>query len=85
VCGKPQPSSCVGPPLGAAFRISTLDHAAALVVMARSVILVRPSGGRGHAPYGARRGKPRPYKVPRHVGLRPTGRAALQPDCYHSP
>jgi hypothetical protein len=40
-------SSCVGPSLGAAFR-------------ARSVILGRPSGGRGHAPYGARRGKPRP-------------------------
>jgi len=47
---------CVGPPLGAAFRISTFDHAAALAVRARSVILGRPSGGRG---------KPRPYKAPR--------------------
>jgi hypothetical protein len=40
------------------------------------VILGRPSGGRGHAPYGARRGKPRPYKAPRRVCLRP--KAALR-------
>ena len=36
-------SSCVGPPLGAAFRVSTFDHAAAPAVRARSVILGRPS------------------------------------------
>jgi len=36
-------SSCVGPPLGAAFRVSPFDHAAALGVRARSVILGHPS------------------------------------------
>jgi hypothetical protein len=68
-------SSWVGPPLGAAFGVSIFGHAAPLGVKTRSVILGCPSGGRGHAPYGARRGRPRPYNAAWHVGLRPTGRA----------